>query len=105
MNAETLRLRSALVEMRGWVRHWSDDVACGLKPTPTSLQAVEAIVDAALEPPVRKPATKSYHNGKTTYRVGIGDRYYLCTPREYELLQAGETAADLELQPAPDEDE
>lgn len=93
------RLRIALIEVRGWVRHWQDDVACKLAPTKTSLAAAEAIVDAALAPRVRIVG-KQYHNDRTTYTVNVDGTEYACTPREYDALLAGESAADLELQPA-----
>lgn len=33
----------------GWVRHWQEDVAGNLKPTPESLAMVEAKLKEALE--------------------------------------------------------
>ena len=56
-------------------------------------------------PRVGQLTNKIYHNGRTTYRVRVGEEYYWCTPGEHAQLMRGETAADLELTPAPDEDE
>lgn len=39
---------AALTLALSWVRHWQTDVACGLKPTPDSLAAVEAKLSDAL---------------------------------------------------------
>lgn len=36
-------------ETLGWVRHWQEDVACNLQPTPDSLAMVEAKLVAALD--------------------------------------------------------
>lgn len=42
------RKDEVIKETLGWVRHWQEDVACNLKPTPDSLAMVEAKLVAAL---------------------------------------------------------
>ena len=39
---------AALAMALSWVRHWQNDAACGLMPTPDSLAVVEARLAAAL---------------------------------------------------------
>lgn len=39
----------ALRDCLAWVRHWKTDVECGLKPTQSSLDMVEAKIVKALE--------------------------------------------------------
>jgi hypothetical protein len=40
---------AALREALAWLRHWQDDAACGLPPTPESMRMVAAKISAALE--------------------------------------------------------
>ena len=41
--------RSELKSALAWVRHWQADVACGLKPTETSLARLEVNLDRTLK--------------------------------------------------------
>lgn len=43
------RYLDALRQQRAWVRHWTDDAAAGLKPTPESLAKALSDLDAVLE--------------------------------------------------------
>lgn len=46
--SQSEHLRTTLLSQRGFIRHWMEDVACGLKPTTASLNAALKDVDAAI---------------------------------------------------------
>lgn len=45
----------ALKHMEGWVKHWQDDAACDLKPTPESLATAAAQIAFTLSSPRVSP--------------------------------------------------
>ena len=47
--SESIReTKETLIALDAWVRHWQDDVAANLKPTPSSLAEARARIAAAL---------------------------------------------------------
>lgn len=49
LNSEVQRLTNALLEVRGYLKLWTDDVAAGLAPTSGSLSDARHLVTVALE--------------------------------------------------------
>ena len=45
---ENERLRAALRQQAAWVRHWQEDIACGLTPTFASLADAAEQIGSAL---------------------------------------------------------
>lgn len=60
---ETERLRAALRQQAAWVRHWQEDIACGLTPNRSSLADAADQINAALAAGHNSPSASPFVQG------------------------------------------
>ena len=48
LSLETSALREHLDLIKAWIDHWQEDLACNLKPTPSSLESAGRSVERSL---------------------------------------------------------